>query len=349
MSVTKPLIPAAQAILRSRMLGSLYGGVVGDALGGPYEFQGRGSYTPSPDMKESHTFIFKGKPLAAGSWTDDTSMMLCMAVSLKEKREFDWKDVANRFIRWHKEGYLSVVDKCFDIGNATRVALVYYMGLDRLKKVWPDTPSCNPSPAQAGNGSIMRLAPIPIFFHNAAPDTLYAEAATSSRITHSSDTCVDGCTLMSAYIVGFLRAPGEWGIQEKKEKILSHSFALWEADSVCPSPMPIESEEFQEIHQEESYKTKTVEQLRTSGWVVHTLEAALWALWRANTFEEGVLMLLPLGEDVDTVCAVYGQIAGACFGYEAIPKRWLDALQRRDTVLDPIFEGLVDVSLSKSG
>ncbi|KAG8875088.1 hypothetical protein FRB97_005398 [Tulasnella sp. 331] len=347
-------IPTTQiphAVLRSRMLGSLYGGAVSDALGGPYEFQPRGSYTPSSDMQESYTFMHNSKPLPAGSWTDDTSMMLCIAISIKEKKVFDWKDVARRFVRWYQEGYLSVVDQCFDIGNATQTALIQYLQLDVRKTAWPDSPNCNSRANQAGNGSIMRLAPIPVFFHNATAATLYAEAAISSRITHSALTCVDGCTLMSAYIVGFLQAPEGWTVKEKKERVLNRSFGLQahdDAGGTVVVEIPLQSKSFKEIHGQETYKSKTMAEIETSGFVVHTLEASLWALWKADTFEEGALLLLPMGGDVDTVCAVYGQIAGACFGYEAIPKRWIDALQRREEVLDPIFEGLVDVSLTQN-
>ncbi|KAG9015246.1 hypothetical protein FRB90_004866 [Tulasnella sp. 427] len=331
------------------MLGSLYGLSVGDALGGPYEFKRRGSYSPSPDMKESHTFFTKdGQPLPKGSWTDDTSMALCLAESLRENNKFVWWDVADKWCAWKDRGYMSVVDECFDIGNATRQGLYQYK---QLRKPLPATsPKFNNQPNMAGNGSIMRLGPLPVFLWNVSdPEELYDTAAQSSYVTHSTATCIDGCLLMSAFIVAFLRAPEEWSTKEKKERILNKDFKLEDYLSQATSEgtaRPISerltSTQMRLVHISETYKIKPVDEIRCSGFVVHTLEAALWALWTTETYEEGLLKLLPLGEDVDTVGAVYGAIAGACYGLEAIPERWMNDLHKKE-VLDRVYEGLIEV------
>jgi hypothetical protein len=101
---------------RSRILGSLYGLAVGDALGAPYEFTVRGKYTVTSEMEESHIFTYKGNPLPAGTWTDDTSMALCLGKSLAEKGQLDWRDVANKWVQWYRNGYMSAIGYCFDIG-----------------------------------------------------------------------------------------------------------------------------------------------------------------------------------------------------------------------------------------
>ena len=103
---------------RSRILGSLYGLSVGDALGAPYEFTARGKYTVTSEMEQSYIFTIKGKPLPAGTWTDDTSMALCLGKSLSEKGRLDWRDVANKWVRWYQDGYMSVIGYCFDIGSS---------------------------------------------------------------------------------------------------------------------------------------------------------------------------------------------------------------------------------------
>ncbi|KAG8923075.1 hypothetical protein FRC01_013257 [Tulasnella sp. 417] len=343
-------LPAALTI-RSRMFGSLYGLSVGDALGGPYEFQRRGSYTPSGEMEESHTFFTKnGEPLPKGSWTDDTSMALCLAESLREHNGFVWADAAEKWCAWMDRGYLSVVDECFDIGNATAYGLYQFKQLKSLDQPLPPTaPRNNNQPNMGGNGSIMRLGPLPVFFWNTStPSELYDTAAQSSYVTHGTAACVDGCLLMSGFMVGFLRAPEEWSAKEKKEKILNKDFRLEDylaADTAATSTSLSErltSTQMRLVHVNETYKTKTVDEIRCSGFVVHTLEAALWALWHTETYEEGLLKLLPLGEDVDTVGAVYGAIAGACYGLEAIPPRWMNDLHKKE-VLDQVYGGLVEV------
>ncbi|KAG8896956.1 Methionine aminopeptidase 2, partial [Tulasnella sp. 403] len=347
----------SQALLRSRMLGSLYGMAVCDALGGPYEFSRRGSYTPTPEMTESHTFYYQGRPLPPGSWTDDTSMALALAVSLTEKNGLVWSDAAQRWVRWFNEGYMSVVDECFDIGLTTRSALTSIIEvMGSSTSPIPSPPNLNQSPNQAGNGSIMRLAPIPVFYASSPAEELFEVARTSSYITHQTTSCLDACVLMSAMIVGFLRAPESWSVQQKKEVIMNKDFDLndtteWTAATPAPSPskeiigavdddtpppesrIPLTSQAIRHIHLYETYKSKTTDEIRTSGYVVHTFEAALWALWRAETFEEGALSLLPLGEDVDTVCCVYGQLA---------------ALQRKEEILDVVFRDLVDASLKNA-
>ena len=103
---------------RSRMLGSLYGLSVGDALGAPYEFKARGTYNITSEMEESYIFKYKGNPLPAGTWTDDTSMALCLGKSLSEKGKLDWHDVASKWVRWYEDGYMSAIGYCFDIGSS---------------------------------------------------------------------------------------------------------------------------------------------------------------------------------------------------------------------------------------
>ncbi|KAG8920134.1 hypothetical protein FRC02_001143 [Tulasnella sp. 418] len=327
-------------VVRSRLLGALYGLCVGDAMGCPYEFQRRGSYKVSGEMVESHTFYHNGEPLRPGSWTDDSSTMLCLLQSLVEKEgKLDWVDVAKKLVMWYQNGYMSVTNNCFDIGISTSTALTMYHGWIQGNHTFPAFPNANPTANLSGNGSLMRLAPVPIIYYLRDPLVLFERAAVSSMITHSSSMCIDACVLMSAYMVGFFKAEAYESTEEKKTRVLNGAFAL---DGV---PIPLRTPEITSIHREAKYKNLDVSEVRTSGFVVHTLEAALWALWKASTYEEGIMLLLPLGEDVDTVCAVYGELAGALFGLEGIPNRWLNALQRKAEILDPSFRNLVTLAM----
>ncbi|CAE6446158.1 unnamed protein product [Rhizoctonia solani] len=327
-------------VLESRIRGSLWGLAVGDALGAPYEFRRRGGYVPSKDMVICKRFSHEGKPLPAGSWTDDTSMQLCLAVSLSSTEgKLDWVDAASRWVKWWKEGYMSVTGKCFDMGISTRQALSSYSELLNPEATRPThTPNMNPDIKSSGNGSLMRLSPVPAALHQ-NPSLAIETASLQSKITHASPLCVDSCVLATAYMIGFYHAEANTP-KERKEAVLSPDFTPFSDGT----PIPLESAELIDLHKSHSYKGRDVASVNTSGYVLATLEAALWALWQSDTFEEGLLLLLPLGSDVDTVGAVYGEIAGACYGYDEIPTRWLGALQKQD-ILEDAYKGIVDLGL----
>ncbi|KAH7344613.1 ADP-ribosylation/Crystallin J1 [Rhizoctonia solani] len=328
-------------VLESRIKGSLWGLAVGDALGAPYEFRHRGAYMPSKDMVTCTTFSHKGKPLPAGSWTDDTSMQLCLAVSLSSTGgKLDWVDAARRWVSWWKHGYLSVTGTCFDIGGTTQLALLSHSKLLNPEAPRPmHTPNMNPTIEASGNGSLMRLSPVPAALHQ-DPSLAIKTASLQSKVTHASPLCVDSCVLSTAYMIGFYHAEANTP-KERKQAVLNPDFTPFSDGT----PIPLESAELMDLHKQHSYKEKNVADIDTSGYVLATLEAALWALWHSDTFEEGLMLLLPLGDDVDTVGAVYGEIAGACYGYDEIPTRWLDALQKRD-MLEEAYKGIVELGLN---
>ncbi|KAJ1311063.1 hypothetical protein OPQ81_009567 [Rhizoctonia solani] len=309
-------------ILESRIKGSLWGLAVGDALGAPYEFRHRGTYVPSKDMVVCTTFSHNGKPLPAGSWTDDTSMQLCLAQSLSSTGgELDWVDAARRWVSWWKHGYMSVIGTCFDIGVNTRLSLLSYSKLINPEHPRPThTPNMHPEIEASGNGSLMRLSPVPAALHR-NPSLAIKTASLQSKITHASPLCVDSS-------------------KERKQRVLNSDFTPFSDGT----PIPLESAEIMALHKRHPYKEKSVVDIKTSGYVLATLEAALWALWHTDTFEEGLMLLLPLGDDVDTVGAVYGELAGACYGYDEIPTRWLDGLQKRD-MLEETYSGVIELAL----
>ncbi|KZT37630.1 ADP-ribosylglycohydrolase [Sistotremastrum suecicum HHB10207 ss-3] len=183
----------------------------------------------------------------------------------------------------------------------------------------------------------MRLAPVPVFYHQ-SPKKALQYTSLQSRITHASPVAVQSCLLASLQIVGFVNSEKDTA-KARKEEVLASRFVPKGLEGV---DIEISEREIVNLWEGE-WKSNTVDEISTSGFVVHSHEAALWALWNTETFEEGMLLLLPLGSDVDTVCAIYGQLAGACYGYESIPKRWLDGLQKRE-ILDQVFGTLVELS-----
>lgn len=287
-----------------RFRGCLLGLATGDALGTTLEFRPPGTFEPITDMIGRGPF-----GLQPGQWTDDTSMALCLAASLIETGGFDPLDQMQRYVRWFREGYMSSTGECFDIGNTTHDALAHY---ERFGD--PFAGSTNPN--AAGNGSLMRLAPVPMRYA-ASPQEAIDRSAESSMTTHGAPECVDACRYYAGLLVGALN-----GVD--KEMLLSPRYCpvdgLWQS-----SPLARKIDEIAAG----SLKRKEPPAIRGTGYVVDTLEAALWAFHGTDNFHEGALKVVNLGDDADTTGAVYGQLAGAHYGAEAIPPEWRAKLTMR--------------------
>jgi ADP-ribosyl-[dinitrogen reductase] hydrolase len=300
---------------RDRVRGALVGLATGDAVGTTVEFRPPGSFAPVTDMIGGGPFR-----LAPGEWTDDTSMALCLAESLIERRGFDPADQMARYLRWRHDGHLSVNGRCFDVGNTVSRALATF---ERT-----GDPYAGPTtPDSAGNGSIMRLAPVPMFYRSRPRDAIDA-CAMSSRTTHGTRVAVEACRYLGALLVGAFAGA-------TKEELLSPRFTpvagYWEEQPLCP--------EIAEIA-EGSFRAKEPPAIRGTGYAAASLEAALWAFHRSTTFREGCLLAVNLGDDADTTAAVYGQIAGAYYGESGIPAEWRGKLAMWD-VIHRYAEGLV--------
>lgn len=283
--------------IQERYRGCLLGLAAGDALGTTLEFTTPGEFTPITDMVGGGPFNLK-----PGQWTDDTSMALCLAESLVE-RGFDPVHQLETYCRWWRDGHLSVKGRCFDIGFATRAALERF---SRTRQ-----PFCGSiDPQAAGNGSLMRLAPAPLAFALITADAV-RYAGDSSRTTHAAPECVDACRYFAKLLVNAV-------VGATKEELL-------EADH---EPYAGKAAEIARG----SFKAKSPPAIRGSGYVIHTLEAALWAFHTTDTFRDGALAVVNLGEDADSTGAVYGQIAGAYYGAEGIPAEWREKLAMRELI-----------------
>ena len=303
-----------------RFRGAVIGLAVGDCMGVPLEFKTPGTFEPVDEMVGGGCFGLK-----PGEWTDDTSLALCLAESLAVSGGFDPVDQMTRYNRWYSEGRLSVTGECFDIGNTTRYALHSF---ERTGE-----PYSGPSNERsAGNGSIMRLAPVPIFF-SWDPYLAVERSGDSSRTTHGNQLAVDACRYMGGIIHGALNGA-------TKDEILSEGYSpipgYWDDNPLV--------DEIAEVAAG-SFKVKNPPEIKGKGYVVSSLEAALWAFARSNSFEEGCLMAVNLGDDADTTGAVYGQIAGAYYGESEIPTRWVDNLAKFETI-NCILEKLMEASES---
>ena len=288
---------ADSSCLTDHLRGALMGLMLGDTLGMPLEFSKRDELVL--------TDLISGGPfnLKKGYWTDDTSMAFCTAYSLIKCGGFDARHLMRCFSYWYLYGAYSSTEFCFDIGNTTRKAIEKFLSDENPFAGSTDEFS-------AGNGSLMRLVPIAMFYANDFEKTVHY-AAESSKLTHQSIEAIDSCRFFSCLLFGAING-------EKKETILSPGYApkkgYWEK-------YPL-TEKVQNISNG-SYKNKDRSEISSSGYVIHTLEAALWAFYRNDNFHDGVLEAVNLAGDSDTVGAVYGQLAGAYYGETDLPIDWI--------------------------
>jgi len=285
---------------KQRYQGCLLGLAAGDAVGTTVEFKARGSFTPLTDMVGGGPFR-----LQAGQWTDDTSMALCLAHSLLAKTGFDAEDQMQRYNNWRLHGYMSSNGRCFDIGTTVSEALSQYIGTG-------DPFSGPTTPFSAGNGSLMRLAPVVICFDGNIEQLIHF-AGESSRTTHGAKECVDACRYFATLLhTAFAGAD--------KETLLA-------CNLYQPTTRKIKA------LQQQAYRNKSVEQIQGSGYVVACLEAALWCFAQTDNFVDAILLAANLGDDADTTAAVCGQIAGAFYGLEAIPDEWRNKITLADEII----------------
>ena len=300
--------------VRDRVRGALVGLATGDAVGTTVEFKPPGTFPPVTDMTGGGPFGLK-----PGQWTDDTSMALCLAESLLEKQGLDPADQMARYVRWRRDGHLSSTGHCFDIGTTVSRALAAF---ERTG----DPIAGSTAPNTAGNGSLMRLAPVPMFYR-ARPREALAACAASSRTTHDTAVAVDACRYLGALLLGAFAGA-------TKAELLAPAFTpvpgYWEEEPLCPEIRAIA---------DGSFRAKQPPAIRGTGYAAASLEAALWAFYRSRDFREGCLLAVNLGDDADTTAAVYGQIAGACYGEQAVPAAWRAKLARWE-VIDGMAEGL---------
>lgn len=306
--------------MKDRCRGALIGLAVGDALGAAVEFQSPGDFVPLTGYRGGGPHRLK-----PGEWTDDTSMALALADSLVVVG-WDINDQARRYVEWWQSGQYSVNNRCFDIGITTARAL------SRFRQIGSAVSSGSTEESASGNGSIMRLAPVPIRYRNLFPtdiESLARFAEESSLPTHASEQCLSACRYLALVLCGLIH-------KEERDQVLSSDWGpLLKLQSIKPLHPLIETVA------KGSFRQKQPPEIRGSGWVVASLEAALWAFHDAGNFEEAVLKAVNLGEDADTTGAVCGQLAGAFWGEAGIPQPLRSGLARQD-LIDKALAGMVE-------
>jgi ADP-ribosylglycohydrolase len=298
---------------QDRAIGALLGLACGDAVGTTLEFRSPGSFTPIDDMVGGGPFGLK-----PGEWTDDTSMALCLAESLLDRGDLDPADQMRRYLLWWHTGYLSSNGRCFDIGNTVRSQLLRFEQTGEPVDPHPDQ-------ASAANGSLMRLAAVPIRWHTDVGEAA-ERSGESSRTTHGADRPVDACRVLGAMIAALVGG-------EPAEAVFDPGFWRW--GDLHPAIAAVAGG---------SWRDKSVSEVRGTGFCVDALEAAVWAVGGARDFRDAVLRAANLGHDADTTAAIAGQLAGARWGASDIPADWGDKVVMRDRI-EALASGLYDAAL----
>lgn len=283
-----PVPDTSAAAIRDRARGALVGLAVGDAVGTTLEFKSRDTYPLLTDMIGGGPF--KLKP---GEWTDDTAMALALADSLIASDGLDEADLMRRFVDWHEQGTYSCTGRCFDIGITTRAALSRWKktGVAHAGATAPDT---------AGNGSLMRLAPVAVRYWN-DHDTRRDVAARQSKTTHGAPEAVDACVAYADRLAEAIAGGPCSDVLRPRDEAFAGSIGGIVAGS---------------------WRGKLRPAIKASGYVAHSLEASLWSVARTGTYEDAVLLAANLGDDADTTAAITGQLAGALYGEAGIPEHW---------------------------
>jgi ADP-ribosyl-[dinitrogen reductase] hydrolase len=286
--VPEQMPSSASEAIRDRAIGALLGLAIGDAVGTRLEFKRRDSYEPVLDMLGGGPFGLK-----PGEWTDDTAMALALADSLRGKDEFDEQDLLSRFVQWWQRGTYSCTGECFDIGNTTREALIRW-------KETKNEQSGSTDPRSAGNGSLMRLAPVAVRFWKDRPK-LRDVAARQSKTTHAASEAIDACIVFAEMLADAIEGRPRSAVLAPRTGPFAGKIATIMSGS---------------------WRGKARSEIKSSGYVAHTLEAAIWAVGRTANFRSAILLASNLGEDADTTAAVAGQLAGALYGMSQMPKYW---------------------------
>ena len=287
----------------------LLGVAVGDALGVPVEFQPRGSFRVT-DMRGYGTY---NQP--PGTWSDDTSLTLCLADSLS--RGFDPRDIARNFVRWHDEAAFTARGAVFDVGNATAKAIA------RLRAgAAPEQAGCT-GQSENGNGSLMRIAPLVFYLAGKPGAERFAAVKAVSAITHAHEWSVAACFI-------YLELLGK--LLGGMDKQAAYAELRRDFQDGCPYISGPALDKFARILRADISAVPEAA-IRSSGFVVDTLEAALWCFLTTDNYRDAVLKAVNLGEDTDTTAAVTGAPAGLAYGLGGIPAPWLDSLAGYNDIL----------------
>ena len=295
----------------------LLGTAIGDALGLPVQFLDREVIAKNPVT----TMVGYGQfDVPAGTWSDDSSLSLCLAESLCNG--YDLKDIANNFIKWMFEGYWTPFNKAFDIGKTTYFAIVnlrsgtspHLAGMDRER--------------DNGNGSLMRILPLVPYILNMKEEDRFRIIEEVSSLTHRHPRSILACIALCEFAIQYINLQS---VEEAYQTMQQTILQLLKRDMFIEEDIPFKRlvglsyEEFKAIELKDIHSTE---------YVIDTLEASLWCIFNTTSYKDAVLKAVNLGDDANTVGAITGGLAGIIYGYDTIPPEWLEVLAKKDDIIE---------------
>ena len=307
----------------------LLGTAIGDALGVPVEFEHRQELEKNPvvGMREYGTH---NQP--KGTWSDDSSLALCLAESLCNG--YNLNDIADKFIRWYYDGYCTPYGRVFDVGVTTARAISYLQSGCKPELAGMDRERDN------GNGSLMRILPLIPYIINMEEEDRFRIIGEVSSLTHRHPRSILACISLCEFAIQYINLQS---IEKAYQTMQQTMLQLLKKEMFIEEDIPFKRlvglsyEEFKNIE---------LKDIRSTGYVIDTLEASLWCIFNTTCYKDAVLKAVNLGDDTDTVGAITGGLAGIIYGYDTIPSKWIDTLARKDDIiglgekLDSIYGGV---------
>ncbi|AWK03378.1 hypothetical protein HYN56_03715 [Flavobacterium crocinum] len=302
--------------MKSKIESGLFGVAIGDALGVPVEFKSREKLKENP-VVDMMGFMSWNQP--PGTFSDDSSLAFCTAESLC--KGYDIEDMALTFVKWMQEGYWGAHNKVFDIGGTTKHSLA------RVVKGESARNSGNFFEEDNGNGSLMRILPL-VFYLQKENDieVIYKKVKEVSSITHAHFRSGFACFIYVVYCLEILKDKDKFEAYKEMQNVLSKFLEDKKYN-------PVEIQLFEKLLKNDIW-TYPENEIRASGYVLHSLEASFWCFLNSDSYEKTVLKAVNLGEDTDTTGAIAGGLAGIYYGIENIPEKWIDNLARSNDIED---------------
>lgn len=323
--------------LQTKFRNGIYGVATGDALGTPVQFCSREELRKYPitGMKDDGTYR-----LPAGTWSDDTSMSLALAESLGRLNDINYEDIMGNFVKWNNCGKFTPDGKAFDQGYTCLTAIENW--LNRKKLGWPEkTVDCGLTKFKDnGNGSLMRILPIAFYIYAKYGKKSYLHGdivRNVSKLTHAHPISQFACEFYCNMIYQMLENP-ESSKNEIFQNVKNVMLKIWKAPGLKNDKAELKNV-FDRLY-DSDFDIVPDEEIQSSGYVVHSLEAAIWCFLKTNNYCECTLKAVNLGEDTDTIAAIAGGLAGVFYG--EIPKEWIDELRGKE-VIENSIAGMVSL------
>jgi ADP-ribosyl-[dinitrogen reductase] hydrolase len=293
----------------------LFGVAIGDALGVPVEFKSRAEISRQPVM-DMIGYGTHNKP--AGTFSDDSSLTFCLAEAIASG--FTLEGTGRNFINWRYDNYWTADNEVFDIGMTTQRAI------DRLVKGTPPQHAGDFEEESNGNGSLMRILPLLVYIRDKPVDECYQLIKQVSSMTHGHARSVIACFYYLEFALGLLNGEEKFVVYNRLQKDI--------AEYLRSINMSRDETSLFDRLLIDRIDMIPEDQIRSSGYVLHTLEASIWCLLNTNNYKDAVLKAVNLGQDTDTTGAVTGGLAGLLYGYDSIPEHWLSQLARKNGIED---------------